>query len=363
MDNKLPLRPSLEQLRKQAKELKDSGQYPTLSQAQFALARQYGFPSWPKLKTAIELDALSRYMEERDYEAIRKLLAGSPKLVATPVEDGSYPLHYAVELDDPTLVEMLVEHGAPVGLKWNESGHTALSWAVTYGSQQAALKLIELGDAPDLFIAAGTGLLDRVRGFWPSGELLGLPSVTGSSRFTESGEPLPRPPVDPLDQVSDALYIACRNGRLEIAEWLLDHGADPNWRGYCGATCLAWAGFAGNLALWDLLLARGADPHMRDYSFKAEPKVFPLMVLAAWGFPAYHLRERLETEPELVDATGEYGTLLNAAVWNGQLESAHVLLDMGADKEARNAAGFTPLEVAKERGFAELVELLVRAPS
>src|SRR5262245_15050919 len=56
----LPARPSLEQLHKQAKELlrdlrtTDATAQPTLADAQFALAREYGFESWPKLKHYVE---------------------------------------------------------------------------------------------------------------------------------------------------------------------------------------------------------------------------------------------------------------------------------------------------------------------
>ena len=50
---RLPERPSLEQLRKQAKEhletMRAGGEPATLSAAQHALAREYGFESWPKL--------------------------------------------------------------------------------------------------------------------------------------------------------------------------------------------------------------------------------------------------------------------------------------------------------------------------
>jgi ankyrin repeat protein len=358
METKLPPRPSLAQLRKQAKELKDSGQHPTLSAAQLALARQYGFPSWPKLKLAVEQDTLYRYIRDGDYEALDELLTESPKLVSAPRDGGNYPLHAAADNNDPRMIELIVKHGAKFDQKWTDSAHTALSWAVTCGAQDAALKLVELGSRPDLFTAAGMGLLDYVKLFWQDDKLRGAGSTTGSSRFTESGEPLPRPPSDPQEQVSDALYVACRNGRLEVSKWLLDHGADPNWRGYCGANCLAWAEYSDNRELCNLLLAQGADPHMRDYSFKAEPKEFALMILASWGFPGHLLRERLEREPAMVNARGDFGTLLNAAVWNGQLETSKILLEMGADRESRNASGLTPLEVAKERGFTEVEELL-----
>jgi hypothetical protein len=50
---RLPARPSLEQLRKQAKELSRSAGVP-LHQAQLDLARRYGFESWPSLVHSVE---------------------------------------------------------------------------------------------------------------------------------------------------------------------------------------------------------------------------------------------------------------------------------------------------------------------
>lgn len=50
----LPPRPSLEQLKKQAKERLESMPGATLAEAQFALARHYGFESWAKLKQHVD---------------------------------------------------------------------------------------------------------------------------------------------------------------------------------------------------------------------------------------------------------------------------------------------------------------------
>lgn len=70
----LPPRPSLEHLKKQAKQLLNSG-HPELSadaqlsDAQYTLAKSYGFSSWPELKNAVdEQQPLSR--------ALRDLAAG-----------------------------------------------------------------------------------------------------------------------------------------------------------------------------------------------------------------------------------------------------------------------------------------------
>jgi len=66
--SRLPDRPSLQQLRKQAKErlltLRSANPAATLSDAQFALAREYGFESWPRLVAHVERTwptGLSRY--------------------------------------------------------------------------------------------------------------------------------------------------------------------------------------------------------------------------------------------------------------------------------------------------------------
>jgi ankyrin repeat protein len=260
-------------------------------------------------------------------------------------------------MNRPDLVEILVRAGAPLSTPYAHSAHTALSWGITVGSMEAARKLVDLGCAPDLFCAAGLGLLDVLKGFWPNGTLRPHPSATGSSRYAENGDRLPCPPPNDADQVSDALYIACRSNRADAARWLLDHGADPNWRGFCGATCLAWAEFAGNPELAALLRERGGSDELRDSEFRATPKVFGLMVLTAWGFPQ-RLRARLTADPSLVDSRGGWGTLLNAAAFNGQIETAKVLLEFGANKTALNAAGLTATQMSASRGHKELAELL-----
>ena len=58
MSRTLPFRPNLEHLKKQAKglleKLRQQNADATLVDAQHALAREYGFPSWPKLKAHVE---------------------------------------------------------------------------------------------------------------------------------------------------------------------------------------------------------------------------------------------------------------------------------------------------------------------
>jgi hypothetical protein len=94
----LPARPNLDQLRHQAKDLLraaqrgDSGAAVRiravsdrliLSSAQLALAREYGFASWAKLKLEVERrDTLN----SRDLYRLTKLLAEHPELATTKME-------------------------------------------------------------------------------------------------------------------------------------------------------------------------------------------------------------------------------------------------------------------------------------
>ena len=50
----LPERPNLRHLKSQAQDLIDAGQATSVTDAQFQVARQYGFASWPKLKSHVE---------------------------------------------------------------------------------------------------------------------------------------------------------------------------------------------------------------------------------------------------------------------------------------------------------------------
>ena len=59
----LPSRPDLRRLRDEAKRRRKAGEFPSIALAQLAVAREYGFRSWPRLKfhvEAVTLDASER---------------------------------------------------------------------------------------------------------------------------------------------------------------------------------------------------------------------------------------------------------------------------------------------------------------
>src|SRR5260370_39581558 len=94
----LPARPDLDQLRHQAKDLLHAAQRGDpdstarigtvsrrliLSSAQLALAREYGFASWAKLKLEVERRDI---LNSRNLSPLTRLLAEPPELPTRPME-------------------------------------------------------------------------------------------------------------------------------------------------------------------------------------------------------------------------------------------------------------------------------------
>ena len=136
-NRRLPERPDLEQLRRQAKELLDAyragderavaevkrfyrGAEPAtfaLHDAQLVLARNYGYGSWPKLKAYVDGVTATRLMEAvraNDMEQVRRILLIRPELVnfEEPGTHGHSALHYAVMNRMPEMVRTLMQLGA-----------------------------------------------------------------------------------------------------------------------------------------------------------------------------------------------------------------------------------------------------------
>jgi uncharacterized protein DUF5655 len=67
----LPQRPNLDQLRRQARELQRRSKPLTLAAAQLALAREYGFPSWVRLKVEVDRRRAMPTPELRSWQGMR----------------------------------------------------------------------------------------------------------------------------------------------------------------------------------------------------------------------------------------------------------------------------------------------------
>ena len=85
----LPDHPNLRHLKDQAKDLVKAGKAQSLTEAQFKIARLYGFASWPKLKAHVdsleEIGQLKQAIDTNDLKRVKTLMLGSPGLHRAPL--------------------------------------------------------------------------------------------------------------------------------------------------------------------------------------------------------------------------------------------------------------------------------------
>lgn len=393
MSRSLPLRANLEWLKKRSKErlavLRAADPQATLSLAQLDIAREYGFSSWRALKAHVdlvrkkleaagiprqiagdgeavaeddpELGKLLEAIRVGDNAAMARLLSQRPALARAHGPGGETPLHAAAWGNDPRMGAYLMAFGADPAAHYGDSGHTALSWAVTCNSREFAQALVRMGAEADLFCSAGMGsLADVEECFDDAGVLRPDAVVTGSSRYRADGTRLPCPPETERERISDALYIACRNGHADVVKFLLTKGPDLGFRAYMGATPLHWAYFGGSKDVIGMLLAAGADPTTRDERIHCTPRAFGICAPANWGFVEL-VHERLREDPALATLNDGTTTPLHEAARSGNVEVVRALLEAGADCRARNAAGEVARDVAVAGGHEAAAALLDEA--
>jgi len=154
-----------------------------------------------------------------------------------------------------------------------------------------------------------------------------------------------------------ALMTASRTGNVDAVKVLLAHGADVNAKeGWHGETALMWAVAQKHAAVARELLAKGADVNARSTANKwerqssAEPreKWLPLGSLSALEFAAR--QGCVDCVPVLVQAGADINapdqdgiTPLLSAMINGHYDVANILLENGANPNIADRTGRTPL--------------------
>uniref|UniRef100_A0A3B3SKH6 Ankyrin 1 n=1 Tax=Paramormyrops kingsleyae TaxID=1676925 RepID=A0A3B3SKH6_9TELE len=116
------------------------------------------------------------------------------------------------------------------------------------------------------------------------------------------------------------LHVACKYGKLDVAELLLERGANPNTSGKNGLTPLHVAVHHNNLDVVKLLVSKGSSPYNT----------------ARNGYTPLHI-----------------------AAKQNQLEVASTLLQHGAPPNAESLQGITPLHLAAQEGRFDVVSLLI----
>jgi len=178
---------------------------------------------------------------------------------------------------------------------------------------------------------------------------------------------------------SSALHYAAQNGHKEVAELLISKGADVNVRNTVGDTHMDIAVRRNRRAIVQLLIAKGVDVSLPvAVRFEALAKVKSLIEDGAdvdirdeSGEPVLHcaiergrgdILKVLADKGANVNATDRYGrTPLHVVALEHPdmtLEMVELLIAKGANLNARDGDNRTPLWYARDEGQTQLAELL-----
>lgn len=154
------------------------------------------------------------------------------------------------------------------------------------------------------------------------------------------------------------LHVSIQEGHKQIAEVLMDSGADINARrGRGGRTPLHWAVIEGYKDICELLIAKGADIDAGD-----DLGDTPLHHVFVSDSNGLAIAELLISKGADVNAMSKYsGTPLHEAISFERGDIAEFLMDSGADVDATQSDGQTPLHVAVRwfRLDPNMAELLI----
>jgi ankyrin repeat protein len=382
----LPDRPSLEQLRKQAKEhldtLRAADPAVKLAAAQHALAREYGFESWPKLVHHVEsrqpasrmlrpaalrsdekllwsqgrgtdLWALIQACVSGDLDTVRALIASDPSL-ARAHHTYRKPLYFAVRENRVDIVRFLLEHDHnPLDLWVDDSpieiardrGYVEMErlLAETLGTRFNASSAGE-----PIALALREHDLTRMR------ELLDAEPALLSTGDRRSNQPI---------------HWATMTRQLEAIDELLERGADIDARRMDGGQPI-------HLTNGDYF-HRGWRDVPRDWPTSPAQVMAHLRSRgASVDLPtACHtgdldrVRELLRQDPSLANRLGGYegyylgaGAPIANAAATGRLDIVQLLLDHGADPnlpEEQIAPRGKALYEAVHRGHYDIARLLL----
>jgi hypothetical protein len=283
-----------------------------LSDALLTIAREYGFPSWTRLKRHIEKPTLSdrlnlphheriedatfrraiKLLDAGDVSGLREHLNRHPNLAHQRVvfEGGNY-------FRNPTLLEFVAENPVRHGtLPQNivKLAQAILDAGVEKSALNETLMLVATGSVPrecrvqlpliDLLCdhradpnsaieaAALHSELEAANALIGRGARINLPVSAALGQIEDFRRLLPG--ADSRDRHL-ALALASQFGRVEIVLLLLDAGENPNRYnpvgGHSHTTPLHQAAVAGFSELVRLLVERGARLDLKDILWQATP--------------------------------------------------------------------------------------------
>jgi ankyrin repeat protein len=388
----LPDNPSLEWLRKQAKHrleaLRQVDPDVQLADAQFELARQYGFTSWRALKAHIDslsvdgqlfgaaqhgdVATLAAILDEdpdrlharaKPYEwsllhaashqgqlaAVDLLLSRGLDVNTREKGDNTYAMHWAAAAGHLDVVRRLADAGGDVVGHGDDHELEVIGWATCWeGCDDAAHRavadfLVSRGARHHIFSAIAMNLADEVRRI-----VAADPSALNSRQSRNENNRTP-------------LHFAVVKNRQEMISLLLELGADPLAVDGSGqpVAVYATAPDTDRRVMEQIRAMTSAELVSADRG-RRPPRGSPmdlvaLLALGEWTIAEHLLRENGGlTEPA--------GGVLHLMAKRNDVAAVRWLLEHGADPNGRWAhwdADVTPLHLAAAHGHAEIVRLLL----
>lgn len=161
----------------------------------------------------------------------------------------------------------------------------------------------------------------------------------------------------------DALSIAVSDGHYDLAEWLLEHGhrVTPEGSYYRQPLVDTVSGDHVSIQMLKLLLDHGIDPKGDGAAVAAadEGNFEGLKLLLDYGVD---VEERdmywYPFDNDRDEPSESRGTALYRACRQGHLDYIKLLLDRGANPQAKDDGGTSCMAIAKLRGHHDVVKLL-----
>ncbi len=249
-------------------------------------------------------------------------------VVEAAVGDARSKLITAVKNADRDSIHALLQNGADVNSA-NADGSTALHWASYSDDLETTDLLIEAG----AHVNAATDL--GVTALWTASENGNAVMV---QRLLQAGAD----PNAALLAGETPLMVSARSGHAQVVELLLTAGANIDASATRGQTALMWAAAQKHADVVKVLLAHNADVHLRSETWSQ------VMSLPPHGYLEYN---------RAIPHGGN--TALMFAAREGDLSSAKLLVEAGANVDDVNAWGVSATVLAAHSGFRDIVTFLL----
>ena len=286
--------------------------------------------------------------------------------------------------DSMVIMQQLLERGADTAVKDCKLHRTPLEWAVFQGHTSLVRLLLQRERASvtrkktmvyltELYYAIWTedrhsinNLLGRkeIQDLDSTPELLlvYIPAQAGYDgvllRFLHSGAAIEA--KTPYGE--SALHLAAARGHIKTLELLLNQAADIESQNISGETPLVCAASAGDIRAVKLLLEHGARIDAPSVDSRTSASA---ITQALYGGSPKVIKMLLDkgADPDFRDIEAHGGTLLHIVSRNqpggSQTRSIQLLLEYGADLEAKDEDGKTPLAGAVEDYTFEAIPTLL----